>query len=295
MDADLASRLRIEGLQENETRSALERLDSNGLVREHLGKTQLASEHFVPRIRAWAREWSARRAVSEHIRTEFRRQVQYVIGSALRGAIGGALGFGLAFILAFYGQGLRFLLPLTLFRVLPGALAGVITLISSDVAMVSRAGGKGRWLPWIWGGGGGALGFGLAMAYHFLLLSPEAYSNLPWRLLLSIVPAAIEGALWGLATGLGIVWIRREEPAWKPLVLKVIGVSAAASLVLWSADRVVGRLAERGGLVGSAFARPEPQGLLFLAGAVMPLCVIAAALLPDLKPRSQSASERDES
>ena len=129
------------------------------------------------------------------------------------------------------------------------------------------------------------------MAYHFLLLSPEAYSNLPWKLLLSLVPAAIEGALWGLVTGLGIVWIRQGEFAWKPLVLKVISVSAVASAVLWSLDNVIRQLAKSGKLVGNAFARPEPEGLLFLAGAVMPLCVIAAALLPDLNLRRRGKGE----
>ncbi len=295
MDDELASRLRIEGLRENEMRRALEQLDTNGLLREHLGKAQLANEHFVPRIRAWAREWTAQRAVSEHIRTEFRRQVQYIVGSALRGTIGGAFGFGLAFWLAFFGQGLRHMLLLTLFRVLPGALAGVITIIASDVAMASYAGKKARWLPWLWGGGGGALGFGLALAYHFLFFSPSAYSNSPWKLLLSLVPAAIEGALWGLVTGLGIVWVRGGERHWEPILLKLMSASAVASLVLWSADAVVRQLADSGILVGNAFVRPEPRSLLFLVGAVMPLFVMAAALLPDLKLRRETRSEGDES
>ncbi len=90
---------------------------------------------------------------------------------------------------------------------------------------------------------------------------------------------------------MGIVWVRQGELALKPIVLKLMGVSAVASVVLWSVDNVIRQLAKSGKLVGSAFARPEPEGLLFLAGAVMPLFVIAAALLPDLNLRRRGKGE----
>jgi hypothetical protein len=243
---------------------------ANGLLRQQEEEYQLATEHFEARIRAWGREWAVQRAVAEHIRTEFRRQARHIVGSALRGLVGGALGFGLAYWVAFAGQGLDYIWQLTLFRLLPGALAGMIVILAADVALASYSGRKKRWLPWLWGGGGGALGFGLALPYHFFFFLPP---GLPlWRSLQSLVPIALEGVLWGGVTGLGIVWMTRGQRDWKRILFKLASVSVFASFVLW--------LADNNGLIGDAFVVPDPLALLFIAGAVMPLCVITAALLP---------------
>ena len=280
-DDELAASLRVEGVRDGETHNALDLLLHNGLLRERGDEYQLATRHFETRIRAWRREWIAQRAVAEHIRTEFRRQAQHILASALRGLVGGAVGFGLAFWIAFAGQGLDYIWQLALIRLVPGALAGVLTILAADVAQASYLGKKSRWLPWLWGGGGGAVGFGLAVPYHFYFFLPPAT---PLGMMVqSLVPAVLEGALWGAVTGLGVVWLMRGERTTARTVLKLAGVLAAGGLVLW--------LTDRGGPFGGAFVMPDPPFLLLVAGAVMPLCVIGAALLPGWTQLLRAASK----
>lgn len=291
---ELISRLRIEGVREAATRRALEQLQHNGLVRDESGQILLATELFMSRIRVWAREWAAQRAVSEQIRTELRRQAEHIVGSALRGLIGGALGFGLAFWVAFYAQVQfqQFMLHRTLFRILPGAFAGLVVILAADVAVASYEGRRGRWLPWMWGGGGGAVGFALALTYHSLLDTAADLTDRPLLLLLRQLPVAIEGAIWGFVAGLGVVWVMQGERDWRRILAKMLSASVAASVILWLVDLDLGlsplgtRLPawlSSGGRIGDAFLYPEPPGLLFVAGAVMPLFIMGAALLPELK------------
>jgi hypothetical protein len=129
-----------------------------------------------------------------------------------------------------------------------------------DVALASYHGPR-RWLRWLTGGLAGAFSFALAVWFHAVLRLAEPAEMLG---------AVAEGALWGLVTGLGTVWVMNEDhPLWRT-ALEVLAVIVAAGGVLWLADT---------GLIGNAFGDPPSDALVGLAGVVMPLCVIGAALL----------------
>jgi hypothetical protein len=281
--AALTSKLRLEGVPESETQRALELMRANGLLRQQEEEFLLATEHFEARIRAWGREWMAQRAVSEQIRSEIRRQAQHIASSALRGLAGGAVGFGLAYWLAFVGQDVDFIGLTTLFRALPGALAGSIAILAADIGLVAGTDGRNRWLPWLAGGGGGAAGFALAMANHFLFISPAAFSDSAMALLLSLLGPTFEGAVWGLVTGLGTVWLLRGPRDWRSVIPKLLATAALASGTVWLFEE---RLLEI-----RAFAYPEPPITLLAVGFVMPLCVMLATLLPFLQLGRRGESE----
>jgi len=254
-ETGLVTHMKAYGGSEADTRRVLALLETNRLVRLREERYELASDTFLPRIRQWAAE----RASLEQARAEVRRQVNRVRGSALRGLLGGALGFSLAFMVAYSPQVVNSTLLgyITVLRAPPGAIAGLLLTLFVDVTLASYHGPRRR-LRWPVGGIAGAGAFAMAVAFHAFLRLPDL-SEWP-----RLAPAAVEGALWGFVAGAGAVWVMMGR---RPLWLTLPAVTVACGFALWLGE-----------WVGDAFQNATPRGLI-AAGAIMPLCVLAAALL----------------
>jgi energy-coupling factor transporter ATP-binding protein EcfA2 len=184
------------------------------------------------------------------------------------GLIGGAAGFALAYLATYWKQGFdNPLLPfVTLIRTLPGAIAGLIFILFVDMAR-ARYQGPRRWTGWAISGLGGAVAFSLALFFNAILASIST----PVTLVLIL----IEGVLWGLVAGLGTFWAMvARRPLWQTLP----GVAVASGLVLWLAEDGFGHAFLRPGTTATGGAGPSP-GFVFLAGAILPLFVAAAAVV----------------
>lgn len=252
---EAVSQMKAYGVSAGETQRVLDLLSNNRLVRLSGERYQLSHPSFRERVQQWA----AQRAVLEQARREARRQMERIRNSALRGALGGALGFLLVYALTF---NMRTATPglfpyLAALRILPGAVAGLLLILSVDLALASYQGPR-RSLRWLAGALAGAGAFALAMGYHGIL------SAIPGSGRLFLI--LMEGALWGAATGIGTFWaVDSHRPAWQ--TLPVVALAGAVALLL-------------GESFGQAFSRGQPPvWLVALAGGVMPFCMVASALL----------------
>ncbi len=262
---DLLAEMKSYGIEAREVRRLLGTLESNRLIRQRDERWRLTSESLLTRIR----EWSNQRAVFEQAQQEARKQLKRVRNSALRGLLGGALGFCLAYLVVFFNQMDKgsYLGLLTFYRSLPGAMAGFLLIFSMDMAQAVYHGSR-RWMRWLTSGLVGAVAFMLALVLHTAL-------NLAAVNLSSVIGFSVEGAMWGVVAGLGAQWVVSvKRPLWQ--ILAVIAVAVFSALVL---------------LIGESFShalqRPRIQVVagapfawqVLLAGALMPLFIIASALL----------------
>jgi len=265
IESELVAHLAAYGVSAGGTRRVLRLLEANRLLRVSGERYRLASAGLLPRIRQWAAE----RAAHELARAEVVRQMKRIRGSALRGAFGGALGFSLAYLLTYGAQLINpaLLGYTTLYRALPGAAAGLLLVFCVDLALASYHGPR-RWMRWPVGGAAGAITFALAVLFHAMFRAEDRSLSLPLT--------AGEGAIWGLAAGIGTVWVMSAARTPARTLLAVVLVALAGGLALWLADLA---------LSAEAFGRPSSALSIGAAGAVMPLCVLATALLADFRRR----------
>jgi hypothetical protein len=264
-EKELKSELAAYGFDQEEVTRVLGVLESSGITsrRDPGAHYDLVSGSLAPRIRQWATGRATR-----HAREEAIRQVRYIQGSAFRGLFGGALGLGLAFLLTAILQSTTpgTLALRTLLRMMPGALCGMVLVLMVDVVLASYRRMR-PWARWLTCGLAGAVSFGLALAFHDLIRSA---AGAPSRLLL----VALEGALWGAVCGAGMLWVMTtRRPVWQPLAV----VSLACGVVLALAETFGGAFSTPVPQVGAPNI-PAPPMLVALAGAVMPLFTIGAAL-----------------
>jgi len=250
-ETELVTRLKVYDFNEADTRRVLGLLETNRLVRLSEDCYRLTSDSLLPRIQQWANQ----RAVAEQLREEAMRQAERIRGSALRGLIWGAPGFTLAFM-ATFGKihNFPFFVYSTVAHLLPGAAAGLLIILLIDLSLAIYH-GPHRWKRYLGGGAAGALSFAGAVLFHTYL----QFALSPYKILLSTA----EGALWGLVTGVGLVWIISSR---RPLLLTFPLVIGACALTLWLGEKF-----------GHAFGEPHPFCLI-LAGAVMPLFLIGSVL-----------------
>jgi hypothetical protein len=249
-EGSLIGLLRSYGVPQADARRVLSLLEANRLVRRRDDAFELASESLRPRIQ----EWAAGRAAAEQAREEALRQVEQVRASALRGLVGGAVGFSLGYLVAYASQmrDSSLLGYTTAYRSAPGAVAGLLLALAVDVALASYHGPR-RPLRWLVGGLGGAGAFALAVGFHALLRTQD------------VILGALEGAMWGLVTGLGAIWVLTDRrPLWQTLSASV----AASAVAVGLAD-----------LVGHAYGTPASPLLVPLGGAIMAACVLGAVAL----------------
>jgi hypothetical protein len=191
------------------------------------------------------------------------RRGELILSYTLRGLLGGAIGFALVYLITNFSQSSEpMALPvLSLYRMIPGASAGA-GLLASLAYLQTTERELARWKNYLISGLAGAAAFSLAILFHAVL----AVNYDPRELGLII----IEGALWGFASGIGAAWVFSSSLAlWASLSI----VALATGLVLLAGD-----------FIGHAFLRspnhPEPDSWqIVLAGVVMTLCVIGAAMI----------------
>lgn len=264
--AHLSSHMDTYGVNARRTDQLLEILESNRLVRLSHDTYSLTSNSLLSPIRQWAEE----RAALEQARLEARRQWERMRSSALRGFLGGGLGATVAYFVAFTVQAVNlFLLPaLAIMEFLPGAMAGIIFIFGIDIASVSLQGPRRRLRPLL-GLLAGAFAFPPAFVFRVLL-------NFEYDFVLLL--GAVEGAWWGAVVGLGtMLALNRQYPRWLTIPLS----SLSGGIVLVALHLVFSTLFGSGG----SYVRPRIPvnassltGLIFLAGTLQALIVIASAL-----------------
>lgn len=268
----LISNLKEYGIAGADTRRLLESLESNRLIRLSDENYHLTSDSLEAPIGQWA----DKRAAIEQARKEARRQLKRVRSSALRGFFGGGFGAVLAYYVTFANQTFdRSLLPfLTILEFLPGAIAGIIFIFAVDLGMASFRGPQRRWrLPW--GFIAGAIAFPSAFIFHALLnyvARPDALAN-------ALLLAALEGAWWGAAVGLGTMWaMGSKRSPW--LTIPIVALTSGILLTTLAGvlDSIPGGLAESYSRPGIPVGDPNLLWLVFLAGTQNALAVIGAAL-----------------
>ena len=223
---------------------------------------QLTSASLRPGIQ----EWRDKRAALAQAKEEVWRQVRTIGGSALRGMIGGALGLTLAYWVLPYGERMpithvlffQWYALLLALRALAGALSGFLMILAIDLALATFKGKRRNWrLPV--GMVAGAISLALALAFHVEL----RYTGT--QPLAAMGKAALEGGIWGLAAGAGVVWILiSSHGTW----LKIAGASLVCGLVLLVAD-----------LSLQGLDVDAPAYAIFLSGVLMPLFLIGSALV----------------
>jgi len=187
---------------------------------------------------------------------------ELVLRYSLWGLLGGAVGFALAYMITNWNQvsNLSILFGISLFRLLPGAIAGAGLLFGLAYAQ-TRELEQTRWKNYLISGLAGAAAFSMALLFNAVLNSIDDP--------LALVLIVFEGILWGFASGVAAAWVFSSSlPLWGSL-----GITAL----------VTGLVLLLGEFIGHAFLRPnspvEPaEWQVVVAGVVMTLCIIGAAL-----------------
>jgi energy-coupling factor transporter ATP-binding protein EcfA2 len=246
--------------------NAREQLDAKRLMLSGL------AELFIEAgARAHADELDAARQQLVRLRRQLR-------SSALSGLFGGALGFIFFDLLLYTGAipELFFLIFFLIQIVSIGSIAGFFLTLTVQLS-TDAYDGPHTWLRYLVGSMGGMIAF----ATGLLSYMSNSYIG---DSLLEIMPAAmLEGALWGAVIGLGttnaytLSGTRRVWPS-------VLGTALAAGLILLGVELKLSVL------VNESWAEAPSPLRIFLAGALMPCCVMAAALIrrPDPEKRGES-------
>jgi hypothetical protein len=153
-----------------------------------------------------------------------------------------------------------------------GGIAGFLLTLTVDLSMAAYQGSR-TWLRYLAGSIGGVV----AMGTGFLLYINNNYVG---DRLLRILPAAsLEGAVWGAIIGLGTTFalsgIRR---AW----LGALVTTLAGGLILLGME-----LGVRSVLANDLWEQLPSTLDIFLAGALVPFCYMAAAIFRRSAPEKR--------
>ncbi len=262
-EGQLAEGMRLWGLAEADRKELLPLLVKGGLLRQSGEGWSLSSPGFTLR----AREWAHQRDLSALTRQEARRQTAHLRGSALRGLLGGGLGFSLAFLFTYTQTVSDPLLCgyITLYRALPGGIAGLLTVLGLDMAVNDPR--EKDWMPWLIAALSGGVSFSFAVLFHASLRLPA----ITGESLVGLIPAGLVGFLWGALTGAaGLFCMRSNRLLWLTLLPAAVGIGI-----------LFGLLDGWAGGFGAGLSLGK-----FLAGMIMPGLVLLAALLG---PRSTNS------
>lgn len=214
------------------------------------------------------RKWIPLSDEAQELLSKSRRAVIYQRALPWRDFLGGAVGFGLAYMITYFcqwGNKSAFLIS-AFVNIFPAALAGLALALSVDLAITGYH-GKQAWRRWLVGGLAGAVAFGMTLFFHKLLEVEFTIHGL-WQ-------ATLEGAIWGLVAGLGMVWVMSSRrPAWQ--ILPVVVILCGFTLMI---AEPFGRAFHGPDYPGTCPLDPYFSLLVFMAGVVMPLSVIGFALL----------------
>lgn len=258
---ELVNHLKPYGIDSENVQRLLKLLEEIHLIDVRDEQYYLASDSLRPRIQQWVHE---QRALIQ-ARQEALNQLRQLRNSALRGLFGGAIGFMLFDQLIYTGDVpdlsyfIFFLIPLLAI----GGIAGFLLTLTVDLSIAAYHGSQ-TWLRYLVGSIGGIIAFSAGL----LLYVNNNYVG--DSLLQILLAAALEGALWGAVIGLGTTYaLSRTDKAW----LTVFVTALAAGLIL------LGTELKFSVLVNELWVEKAPSTLqIFLAGVLMPLCYMAAAL-----------------
>jgi hypothetical protein len=214
------------------------------------------------------RKWIVLSKEAKEFLRQSRRAVIYQRALPWRDFLGGAIGFSLAYLLTYSCQwnNKSILLFSTFLRSFPAAIAGMALTLSIELASTSYH-GKQRWRRWLIGALVGAIAFAVTLFVHKLLDVDIT--------LLKLVQASLEGAIWGLVAGLGMVWvIASQRPTWQTLPIVVIACGFTLMIV-----EPFGQAFHGPQFPGNCPSDPYFSLFVLMAGIVMPLSVIGFALL----------------
>jgi len=253
-ETNLIENMRLFGVNKDDTKRILNLLELNRLVGKRNQNYEIINKGVLPKIREWKRD----QAASEKARLEIVRQIEKVRNSALRGMIGGSIGFSLGYLIAYFPEtNNKFFLGFSMAsRVLPGAFAGTLLILIVDIFMASYQKRHKR-LRWVVGGFAGILSYGIAILIHVLLSVKQDAS-----MLLRIMNGTLEGIIWGIVVGLGVIWIATRKTSWATIAF----ISTISGFILWSLNKF-----------GHAFGDPSYSVVVFLSGLVMMWGVSVAA------------------
>ena len=258
-EEQLVEKMKVYDVEKNLLQRVLIDLERYNLI-QHGNTFKLTSSSLRPRIEKWKETRSAR----ERAREEAIEQLQSIRNSALRGLLGGVIGF-IAFDQVIFKGSLpdfSYVFFEINIAIAIGALAGLVFVLFVDVAVASYRGPR-KGLAYAGGALGGALALALALVIYanLIYLGPETF--------IAVFPrATLEGGLWGLAAGLGTVWVLKSQRTYWITIPACILISG---LSLIAAESILGVLSTR--------FPSESLLSIGLAGAVLPGCILAAAMI----------------
>ena len=218
----------------------------------------------ISSIRPRIRQWVDQQAAIVQARQEAMFQLRQLRNSALRGLIGGAIGFMFFDQLVYTGfvPDISFVIFFIVSMISIGGISGFLLTLTLDLAIAAYRGSY-RWIRYLVGGMGGMIFF----AVGFLLYVNNNYSG---NTLLQILPPAVfEGGVWGAIIGLGTIYSMSDA---RRVWVSILFTSLVSSLVLLGIESISSVL------VNEAWGE-TPSGIrIFLAGALVPLCYMTAAL-----------------
>ncbi len=252
--------LKSYSIRPEDSERTLNMLEEIHLVNVEDEQYRLASTSMRPRIERWVNEQTA----LIQARAEAMNQLRQLRNSALRGLFGGALGFILFDQIVYTGiiPDLSFVVFFLTSVAAIGGISGFILTLTIDLSIAAYRGSR-AWMRYVVGGAGGMIAFALGLLLYI-------NNNYTGDLLLRVLPAAaLEGGLWGVVIGLGTTYaLSNQNRVW----VITLATAIASGLTLMVAEFFLSVL------VNEAWAEAPTLILIFLAGAVMPLCYITAVL-----------------
>jgi hypothetical protein len=256
----LVVRLKSFGIQAEDAERTLKALEGIHLVDVEDEQYRLAHQSMRPRIQ----QWMNKQSTLVKAREEVINQLRQLRNSALRGLFGGALGFILFDQLIYpnIATDLSYFISFMTTMALIGGISGFLLTLTVDLSNAAYRGSR-AWIRYLVGAIGGMVVFTLAILFYVNI-------NYTGDALLPILPAAaLEGGLWGAVIGLGTTYaLGSRSRVW----LITLATAAASGLVLMGLESILSAL------VNEAWKEAPSALQIFLAGAVVPLCYITAAL-----------------
>jgi hypothetical protein len=256
----LVDHLKPYGMESGNMQRLVKLLEEIHLIDVKDEQYYLATDRMRPRIQQWVHEQKA----LAQARQEAIHQLRQLRNSALRGLFGGALGFVLFDNLIYRGPtpDLSFFIFFVIQLLAIGGIAGFLLTLTVDLSIAAYHGSQ-VWLRYVVGGIGGVIAFAIAL----LLFVTNYYIGDSF---LQVLPAALlQGAMWGAVIGLGTTnALSGTQRAWWTVILTAL----VSGFVLLGVELNLSVLTNE-------LWQEAPSSLqIFLAGVLVPLCYMTAAL-----------------
>jgi hypothetical protein len=253
----------------------LKLLDEIHLIDVKDGQYYLSVSSIRPRIRQWVDQ----QAALVQARKEAMSQLRQFRNSALRGLFGGAIGFAIfdQLIYTGYRPDISFGINFIVLMISIGGIPGFLLTLTLDLSIAAyRASGK--WLKYLVGGTAGMLFFITGILLYIITI----YAG---KTLVDKLPSAIlEGGVWGAVIGLGTTFAMSDV---RRIWVSILSTSLISGFILLGFESISIVLAN------DAWEMPPSDMRIFLAGAIVPICYMTAALFR--RPKLEDRDERGKS